>query len=122
MTAERTIVYISGRITGDENYKESFERAERFLREKGYIVLNPAKLDLISPELNYSEYMAICYRLIDISDIIFMVGDWRCSKGASSEISYAKSLGKKVAYQNYFSPFRKGAKCDEKNDTEKDAE
>ena len=101
------IVYLSGKITNNENYKESFAKAEKFLLGLGYVVLNPAELNEVSEGLEYEQYMQICYRLIDISDIIFMVSGWKKSKGANAELSYAKSLGKKVMYQDYYAPFRK---------------
>lgn len=107
------IVYLSGRITGNENYKQDFASAERFLTQMGYIVLNPAEILKDLGELTYEQCMQICYRLVDIADIIFMVSGWQKSKGANAELSYAKSLGKKVMYQDYYAPFRKVGECDE---------
>ena len=104
---ERKIVYLSGKITDNENYKQDFASAERFLLQMGYIVANPARLDEVAEGLTYEQIMKICYRLVDISDIIFMVSGWQKSKGANAELSYAKSLGKKVMYQDYYAPFRK---------------
>lgn len=109
---KRTIVYISGKITGNDNYKSEFQEAENFLTELGYIVINPAEIDEIvkCSELDRAEIMSICYRLVDISDAIFMIGGWQKSRGANEELSYARSLGKKVMYQNYYYPFRKEKK------------
>ncbi len=101
------IVYLSGKITNNENYKKEFAAAKLFLRQMGYIVINPAELDEIVEGLTYEQIMQLCYRLIDIADIIFMVSGWQKSKGANAELSYAKSLGKKVMYQEYYAPFRK---------------
>jgi hypothetical protein len=102
------IVYLSGSITNNDNYKSNFASAENFLSQMGYIALNPARLDEVSNKpLTYEQYMQICYRLVDISDIIFMVSGWQKSKGANAELSYAKSLGKEVKYQDYYAPFRK---------------
>lgn len=102
------IVYLSGRITDTDNYKKAFSCAEHFLKQMGYIVINPAELDEVSEGLTYEQYMKVCYRLVDIADIIFMVSGWQKSKGANAELSYAKSLGKEVKYQDYYAPFRKG--------------
>ena len=110
------IVYLSGGITKNSNYKEEFACAERFLSQMGYVVLNPAKVGEELPDLTYEQYMKICYRLVDIADIIFMVSGWQKSKGANAELSYAKSLGKEVKYQDYYAPFRKV------NDDEKSTE
>ena len=101
------IVYLSGKITDNPDYKKDFASAELFLLQMGYMVVNPARLDEVAKELTYEQYMQICYRLIDIADIIFMVSGWQKSKGANAELSYAKSLGKKVMYQDYYAPFRK---------------
>ena len=101
------IVYLSGKISDNENYKKDFRCAELFLSQMGYIVLNPARLDEISNGLTYEKLMQVCYRLVDIADIIFMVSGWQKSKGANAELAYAKSLGKKVMYQDYYHPFRK---------------
>lgn len=101
------IVYLSGKITDNENYKKDFACAEHFLRQMGYIVINPAEVLSELTDLSYEDFMKICYRLVDISEIIFMVSGWQSSKGANAELSYAKSLGKKVMYQDYYAPFRK---------------
>ncbi len=101
------IVYLSGKIKDNDNYKIDFASAELFLVERGYMVVNPTRLDEVAKELTAEQYMQICYRLVDISDIIFMVSGWQKSKSANAELSYAKSLGKKVMYQDYYAPFRK---------------
>lgn len=101
------IVYLSGGITGKDNYKEDFERAEQFLVNRGYCVLNPTRLDEVSNELSYENYMKLCYTLIDVCDVVFMISGWQKSKGANAELSYAKSLKKEIMYQDYYAPFRK---------------
>lgn len=37
-------IYLAGKITGNPNYKEDFEAAERALTEAGESVMNPAIL------------------------------------------------------------------------------
>ena len=54
--------------------------------------------------------MAIDYKLIELCDAIFMLDGWQQSKGAVAELSYAKSLGKKPMYQDYFKDFKKSKK------------
>lgn len=107
------IVYLSGSITGNDNCNQDFGCAERFLSQMGYAVINPVKVGKELPDLTHEQYMQVCYRLIDIADIIFMVSGWQKSKGANAELSYAKSLGKKVMYQDYYAPFRKVAESEE---------
>lgn len=104
------LVYISGKITGNENYKQDFQKAENWLKLKGYEVLNPVKICESIYTLTYSQLMAIDFKLIELCDAIFMLDGWQKSKGACAELSYAKSLGKKVLYQDYFKEFKKNAK------------
>lgn len=96
------IVYISGKITGNENYKADFERGENWIAKKGHIVISPAKLDGILPNATHQQYMTICYKLIDMCDCVAMLDGWQESKGAKAELTYAKSLGKKVIYEKYY--------------------
>lgn len=102
------IVYLSGKITENDNYINDFALSEQFLEKKGYCVLNPCRIgEVSSKELTHEQYMKICYTLIDVCDFIFMLSGWQKSKGANAELTYAKSLGKKVMYQDYYAPFRK---------------
>ena len=100
------LVYISGKITGNENYKDDFWKAELWLKLNDYTPINPAKLNEVLPKITYSQLMAIDYKLIELCDAIFMLDGWQKSKGACAELSYAKSLGKKVLYQDYFKEFK----------------
>lgn len=104
------LVYISGKITNNENYKNDFLKAEQWLKFNGYTPVNPVKVCEMLPNLAYKKYMAIDYKLIDLCDAIFMLDGWQKSKGACAELSYAKSLGKKVLYQDYFKEFKKNGK------------
>ena len=107
------IVYLSGRILGNSERKKDFDCAQRFLEKMRYIVINPANLDEVADGLPCEQFMKICYKLVEISDIVFMVSGWQKSKGANAELSYAKSLGKKVMYQDYYAPFRKVGESEE---------
>lgn len=107
------IVYLSGLKTDSESCKNEFVCAELFLKQMGYVVLNPVEIFKELGKLNYEKSMQICYRLVDVADIIFMVSGWQKSKGANAELSYAKSLGKEVKYQDYYAPFRKVVEIEE---------
>lgn len=102
-------VYISGKIRGNENYYADFKKAELWLKLKDYAVINPAKVveSLPLTKMSESQIMKIDYALIDVCDAIFMLDCWQKSKGACAELSYAKSIGKKVMYQDYFKEFKK---------------
>ena len=43
-------IYISGAITGIDDYMERFAKAEKKLTEQGYSVVNPAKVNAQLPE------------------------------------------------------------------------
>ena len=66
-------IYISGPITGVENYRENFRKAKEALCERGYTnVINPAELCQVLPAAHttYHEYMQICIHLINLADVI----------------------------------------------------
>lgn len=100
-------VYISGAITGNENHYEQFENAELWLRLNGYSAINPVKVASNLPDLNYEDLMQVDFALISLADSIFMLDGWQKSKGACAELHYARALGKKVLYQDYYKEFRK---------------
>lgn len=93
-------IYISGPITGVDDFMDRFGKAEKFLREKGYIPYNPAKANLMLPdEAEYEEYMAVSFAMMDMCDSIYMLKDWENSKGANREYGYALGKGKKILYE-----------------------
>ena len=94
-------VYISGAITGVPDYMEKFEAAEKELKEKGYTVVNPAKINYGMPEdMTYEEYMEIDIKLITMCDALYMLKGWKRSCGANREYGYALGRGKIIMYQS----------------------
>lgn len=93
-------IYISGKITGDPNYKEKFERIENALEKDAGIehIINPAKLDLIDGG-TWEDYMKRDIPFITICDAIFMMKGWWRSKGARLERYIAKKLGILIIYE-----------------------
>lgn len=90
----KTKIYLAGRINGNAGYREEFGEAERFYRERGFTVLNPAQL----PEgMEQADYMRICVAMIDSAEIVMMLPDWEMSPGARVEKAYAEYAGKTVA-------------------------
>ena len=82
-------IYISGPITGVENFGFNFEKAERELQEEGHEVINPTKVELLLPKGTYEEYMKIDMFLLDMCDTIYMLKGWEKSCGANREYGYA---------------------------------
>lgn len=93
-------VYISGPITGVEDYMVKFPDAEKELKVSGYTVVNPAKINWGMPDdITYEEYMEIDIKLIDMCDAIYMLRGWNMSRGANREYGYALGRGKTIIYQ-----------------------
>ena len=84
-------IYISGAITGTDDYMERFAKAEKELTEQGYSVINPAKVNAQLPEdTSYEEYMKMSF---------CMLKDWEKSCGANREYGYATAKKKTVFYE-----------------------
>ena len=89
------IVYLSGPITGNDNYAEDFAKWERILKESGDAPINPAKLGL---GLNETSYMPICLQMLEQADAIFLLPGWEKSRGAKLEKAYAEYQKKGIMY------------------------
>ncbi len=91
-------IYISGKITGTTDYMERFAAVEKELTEKGYAVVNPAKINanLPVPETTWEDYMTVSLALLETCDEIYMMPGWKGSTGAEIELKYALEHDVKV--------------------------
>ena len=88
------IIYIAGKITGDDNYRAKFAAVAELLTADGHIVLNPAVL----PEgMSHADYMRINMAMIDTADGVALLPDWEDSPGARLEHEYCGYIGKPCA-------------------------
>ena len=93
-------VYISGAITGTDDYIERFANAEKELTENGYSSINPAKVNAQLPEdTSYDEYMKMCFCMLDMCEAIFMIQGWSKSFGANRELGYAMAKDMIIMYE-----------------------
>lgn len=94
-------VYIAGKVTGLEKaeiFKKFYESGKQ-LKEQGYTVISPAVLAL-NEGFDHSDYMHICYAMIDVCDAVYMQKDWQQSKGARMELQYAKDWRRVILYED----------------------
>ena len=86
-------VYLSGKITGDSNYRQKFSTMTEELLSYGYVVFNPA---VLPDGFECSDYMALDLLILSRCDAIFLLRDWKKSSGARLEYEEAKRLGLQV--------------------------
>lgn len=97
---DKTRIYISGKITGTDDYIERFKVVEHKLIAQGYETVNPAQmLSLLPTSTTHKEYMHVSYALLDICDGIYLMDGWKDSKGAVLEYDYALEKGLMVLYE-----------------------
>ena len=94
-------VYIAGKITGEPEYYEHFERAMLRLRFAHQTVLTPT---ILPDGLEHDEYMHICMAMIDIADAVYFLDNWTESKGAREEFRYANHTGKHIWFEKEPTP------------------
>ena len=97
-------IYISGPISGTDDWKERFERAEKHLRVfysaagEEIEVVNPAAIAM--PEsTTWQQYMDITLQMLRGCDEIYLLAGWRSSKGAQIERLYALGSGIQVTHE-----------------------
>lgn len=98
METRQPIFYLSGKITGDPDYREKFRKAAERLqaRHPDAWIINPA--ENLPDGCPYWAYMRICLAQVEACDAIFMLDDWLHSQGAAMEVEAAKKMGKQVCY------------------------
>lgn len=98
---DNTRIYISGKITGTEDYIKRFNYAEYELKhDQGYETVNPATmLDHLPTSSTHAEYMHVSYALLDICDGIYMMDGWKDSVGANLEYDYALEKGLIILFE-----------------------
>lgn len=86
-------IYIAGKISGDDGYREKFRAAQEQMEGLGHIVLNPAN----NPEgMSKADDMRICFAMIDCADAVCFLPDWTDSPGARLEYRYCRYIGKQI--------------------------
>jgi len=97
------MIYISGQITGLElkEAQANFEAAEQHLSEHGHTeIVNPMKLVPYHPDLTWKDYMIEDIKAIFDCKGMYMLSNWKESKGAKIEHAIAEHLGLSILYQH----------------------
>lgn len=89
-------IYIAGKITGLDNFKELFDAAEKKLKEEGHKVMNPT---ILPKGFKWGEYMHVCFAMIDICDVVYLLPNWLDSEGAKRERVYAIGKNMLIRYE-----------------------
>jgi hypothetical protein len=95
-------IYLSGPMTGVEDYKARFDGAEMYLK-KLYAgmrpvthvqIVNPATVMSAMPvDLKWNQYMDVALSCLKGCDAIYMMDGWEKSTGAQIEKLYAEGSG-----------------------------
>lgn len=89
-------VYISGKITGldPKQAMENFTRAEIFLHRLELKTVNPVALcNGLDPNESWETYMKRCIPALVECDAIYLLENWKDSRGARLEAKIASALG-----------------------------
>lgn len=93
-------IYISGAITGTDDYMERFAKAEKELTDQGYSVVNPAKVNAQLPEdTDYEDYMKMSFCMLSMCESIYLLRGFDKSRGAKRELEFAKSENMEIMYE-----------------------
>ncbi len=94
------MIYISGQITGlsKNEYERNFQQAYNILLIAGKKPLNPLKLK--HPFKFYWGYMFVDILALLFCSEIYMMKNWKESRGAKIEHKIAKRLKKKITYED----------------------
>jgi len=110
--SETKIIYIAGKIGGlkKDVYTKNFANAEAMLKMRfpDSTIINPVthgfqlekhKLKTEGKMPEYFEYMMMCFQWISFCEIIYMLENWKDSKGALAEHAYSQALNLEILYE-----------------------
>ena len=94
------VAYITGKISGDDNYYLKFEKAEIDLHATmEYVrIINPARLDKGKKRPWIWYIVRDCYIIWNQATHLVVLPDWRDSVGSQIEILVAKKRGLTVTF------------------------
>ena len=97
---KKDLVYISGGVSLNPNYKKDFRRGEKKMRAAGFEVINPVEIFKGFTLKDHDAYMAVCLPLLEQANHVFMLCGWTTSEGATIEHNHAKLKNISVMYED----------------------
>ena len=99
------LIFISGPISGIDNYEDNFNNAEEYLKSLGFInIINPTKIMKALPKgIEYEKALKIDLAMVEQCKYIYMLNGWQDSNGANQEIACAAQAGLIIFYQDEIS-------------------
>ena len=100
---EKPLIYLSGKLTNGgvekcAKYVKRFFELETQFEKEGYCVFNPARLEKRGGTWDY--YMARDLAFIEANEpIMYMMSNWRRSKGSKMEYRLAVDMGLEIRYE-----------------------
>ena len=86
------IIFLSGAINHDPNYKKHFDDAEKEIREKSnHEVINPARFEYpesMKDRKHEDEIMDVCKAYLNMAHAIYLLRGWETSAGSKEELRY----------------------------------
>lgn len=104
---QNKVIFISGKITGERIYEccEKFHDAWLMILDEWHgvyyeaNVINPLDLKGIHFDVSHEEAMKICFEALKDCTHIYMLRDWKESKGAMMEHDFAIENNIKIIYE-----------------------
>lgn len=95
-----TRVFISGPMTGYENYnRDKFFAAEDLLEGQGLEVYNPAYPNSDFQDNDWNSYVKLGIKNLLACDQVYVLAGWQESKGSLLEVTVAEALGMPIQYE-----------------------
>jgi len=88
---DKKIIYLSGPMTGlPKNNYPAFREAEKILKRRGFVILNPAHTIANG---SYADYLRRDIQMLLLADCVVALAGWKKSVGAKLEVDIAKKIG-----------------------------
>lgn len=81
-----------------EDYQKKFSNAEEYLEKLGFDVVNPSTID--SGIIPYNDLLWADLCALMSCNAIYMLDNWKFSKGAMAEYYFADAIGLEILFEN----------------------